>query len=236
MWYYKVKRISLIFACGLLLTGCLNTEGTLEIKGKVIDEYTKMPIPGRDIIIQGLVENDKDLVPIDIGQFSTDSSGRFTYKFKEVKNAYAYNFCHVGDSDYAFRITKIGLLELEKNPKFLSIPLSKLADLTIKIYRKSKMPLCDTLSLIWQSNGVYFKKLYPFTIENYGNSYNLSKPIPGLELVWIGGDVNSTINTKVFAEKRTNIYWELIRNNEKYEFTDTLTCKRDSKNIVYFTY
>jgi len=232
----RLPYICITFATGLLLTGCCNTEGTLEIKGKVIDEYTKMQIPGRDIIVQGLVKSDKELVQIDAGQFSTDSSGCFTYTLRKIKDAHYYNFCLVGDSDYAFTIKELGLLELEQNAKYLSFSLSKLVDLTIIINRKSKTPVCDTLSLIWKSDGVYGRFLYPYKITNYGKT-NKSFGLPSdLELEWIGGYVHSNIKTKVFANKRTKISWELVRNKKRKEFTDTITCKRDFANIVYFTY
>jgi hypothetical protein len=88
MRYFKLCHISTIFALGLFFTGCLNTEGTLEIQGKVIDEYTKMQLPWRDIIIHGLVKGDKELKPTWAGQFSTDSSGCFRYTFNKIRNAY----------------------------------------------------------------------------------------------------------------------------------------------------
>jgi len=44
--------IYIALTAGLLLSGCLKTEGILEIKGKVVDECTKALIPGRDIIVQ----------------------------------------------------------------------------------------------------------------------------------------------------------------------------------------
>jgi hypothetical protein len=227
----KLRHIYITFAYGLLLIGCLNTEGTLEIKGKVIDEYTKMQIPRRDIIVQGLVKNEKELVPIDAGQFSTDSSGCFTYTLRKVKDAYYYNFCLVGDSDYASVIRNLGLYELEQNAKYLSFSFSKLVDLTIKIYRESKNPVLDTLSLTWESNGVSCWSLYPYKIDNYGKTKNYF----GLT-TWIGGNVNSTIKTRVFADKRTKLFWDLVRNGKRKEITDTITCKRDITNIVYFTY
>jgi hypothetical protein len=37
--------ISIAFVMGILLTGCVNFEGTLKIKGKVIDKYTKTHSP-----------------------------------------------------------------------------------------------------------------------------------------------------------------------------------------------
>jgi hypothetical protein len=226
----KLLHICIAFTSVLLLTGCLNTVGSLEIKGKVIDEYTKIQIPGREIIVQGLVKNDEQLVPVYAGQFSTDSSGCFTYTLRKVKDARYYNFCLVGDSDYTFTIKELGLLELEQNAKYLSFSSRKLTDFTIKIYRKSKTPVCDTVYLSWKSDGVDGKTLYPYKMENYGLTSNL-------ELNRIGGNVKATIiKTRVFADKRTTVRWVLFRNKKSDEITDTITCKRDLRNIVYFTY
>jgi len=38
--------IYIAFAIGILLIGCINTEGIIKIKGKVIDESTRAQIPG----------------------------------------------------------------------------------------------------------------------------------------------------------------------------------------------
>ena len=196
----------------------------------------KCKFPGRDIIIQGLVRSGEKLVPIDAGQFSTDSSGCFTYKLRKVNDAYYYNFCLAGDSDYASKVKMLGLLELEQNAKFLSFSLSKLVDLTIIINRKSNTPVLDTLSLSWKSNGVYDRNLYPWKITNYGKTHNSFGNTSDTELRWIGGNVNSAISTRVFAYKKTTLLWELDRNGKRQELTDTITCKRDFKNFVYFTY
>jgi len=231
-----LRNICIAFASGLLFTGCLNTDGTIEIKGKVIDEYTKNQIPDRNIIIQGLVRNGEKLVPTDAGQFSADSSGCFTYILRKVSDAYYYNFCLAGDSEYASSIKKLGLLELEQNAEFLSFSLCKLVDLTIIINKESKPSVWDTLSLSWKSNGVFERNLYPWKIINYGKTDNSFELTSDSELRWIGGNVNSAINTKVFAYKKTTLTWELDRNGRRQELTDTITCKSDLKNIVYFTY
>jgi hypothetical protein len=227
----RLRHICITIAYGLLLTGCLNTEGILVIKGKVIDDLTNKQIPGRDIIVQGLVEDEKELISIDAGQFSADSSGCFTYTLRKVKGAHYYNFCFVGDSDYAYTTRNLGLYELEQNAKFLSFSLSRLADLTIIIHRENKNPVSDTLSLTWESNGVSCWSLYPFKIDNYGKTENYF----GLT-TWIGKDVNSTIKTRVFADKRTKLFWDLIRDGKKMVNTDTITCKRDITNIISITY
>ena len=197
------KIIYITFGIGVFLSGCYKTEGTLKIKGKVIDEYTKVQIPGREIIVQGLLESNNELVPIDAGHFSTDSAGCFIYSLKKVKDARYYNFCVVGDSDYASIIKKIGLFQLEENAKYLFFSLGKLVDLTIKIHKTSKTPYRDTLYLSWESNKVDFRTLYPYQIDNYGITDNSFGLIPGFGLRWIGGNINSTIKTRVFADKMT---------------------------------
>jgi hypothetical protein len=228
--------IYITFAIGALLTGCVKTEGTLKIKGKVIDEFTKLQIPGRQIIAQGLIESNNKLVPVDAGQFSTDSSGCFKYSLRKVKDARYYNFCLVGDSDYPAMIKKLSLIQLEENAKYLSFSLSKLVGLSIKIQKISKTPYRDTLYLSWESDKVDFRTLYPYKIDNSGITDNSFGLIPGLGLRWIGGNINSTVKTRVFADKMTKIHWELVRNKKRKEITDTITCKRDLAHIVYLTY
>jgi hypothetical protein len=217
------------FVLGLFVIRCVNIEENLKIKGIVIDKSTKVPIPLRDIILQGLVKSNNKLVPIDAGQFSTDTSGCFSYSFKKIKDAYSYNFCLVGDSDYSFKTEELSLSYLDRNSKRLSFTLSKLADLTILIFRESKTPLCDTLTLSWKTDGVDGSTLFPVKINNVGLSSTSG-------LKWIGGNVKSTINTKAFADQWTIVRWVLYRNGRKKEFLDTITCKRDLINTVYLKY
>jgi hypothetical protein len=130
----------------------------------------------------------------------------------------------------------MSLGEIESNKKYLFFYLSRLVDLTININRKSKTPLSDTLHLCWESNEVFGLSLYPYRINNYGRTNNSFGLTAARDLWWVGGYVNSTINTKVFADKKTELNWELYRNGRREEFTDTITCKRDIENAVYFTY
>jgi hypothetical protein len=90
----RMKKVTyMAFAFLVLLAGCIRTEGKIEITGKVIDEGTKEPVPGRVVIVQGLVADTARLIPVDAGQFITDSSGSFSYTIKKVKDAFHYNFC-----------------------------------------------------------------------------------------------------------------------------------------------
>jgi hypothetical protein len=232
----KLKYTCISFAFGLLLTGCLKTEGNLELKGKVIDGFTKKEIPGRDIIVQGLLEIDNKTMTVDAGQFTTDSTGCFRYKLKKIKDAHFYNISLVGDSDYAFMTKKLGLLELKKNAKYLLFSLNKLTDLRIKISGKTRTPFCDTLYLWWESDEVDFRALYHYKINNYEIPDNFMGVTSYAGLVWIGANTNSMVITRVFADKMTRIHWELVRNKKRKEITDTITCKRDLTNFLYFTY
>lgn len=227
--------IYVISAIGLVSIGCVDTEGNLEIAGKILDQYTKEQLPGRNIIVEALVESNEKTLKIDAGHFSTDSSGCFKYSLRKVKDAHFYNFCLVGDSDYTFRIRRLGLLEIEENAKFLIFTLNKLVSLKIFIHRKNNSPIWDTLTLSWESNNVLGRNLYPYNIDNYGKSNNFCLT-SSKELRWIGGDVISTIHTRVFADERTKLRWYLDRNGKRKEIIDTITCRRDIENIVHFTY
>jgi hypothetical protein len=232
----NIKSFYLIAFTAGMLTGCNETEGTLKISGKVLDERTKTGIPWKNIIVQGLINSNNKIITMEAGQFSTDSSGCFTYSLRKIKDARNYNFCFIGNSEYPVTIRKMTLFDLRNNAKYLILSLDKLVDITIKIFRTCKTPDCDTLRLYWESNGVFGGALYPYKVYDYGRTNNSFGPASNSDLIWIGGYVNSIINTKVFAEKMTILSWELYRNGKRKEFTDTITCKRDFANNVYFKY
>jgi hypothetical protein len=225
-----MKYISFIALVSfILLTGCMDTEGILELKGRVLDKNTEAAISNRKIIIQALLKSDDKLISSYAGEFITDSSGCFAYVLKKVKNVYLYEFCLVGDSAYASLNNRLTLGDLNLNGMFLSFYLDRLADFTIRINRVSKIPICDTLYVSWISNGIDGKTLYPFEI---GIKCINSKQ--GLR--WIGGDINSAIKTKVFADKKTIVSWELFREGTYKKITDTIFCIRDEVNIVSLKY
>ncbi len=222
-------RVITYIACFLifLLTGCLRTEGTIDIGGLVSDEITKKGIPNRQVIIKGKNLNEDKL--IDVGGFCSDSLGRFSYTMNKTKGAYFYYFSFAGDSLYSYSTHEVALYELEKNGKFLSFYLNRLTDFTIKIERVSKVPRFDTLYVSWKSNGVDGKVLYPNKTSNTGVP-------PDFEFRWVGGTVKSVIETKVFANKSTVLCWELIRNGKKKEIIDTVYCEKDVANYINFKY
>jgi hypothetical protein len=233
MTNFRVKHFLLIIALFLPQVGCLNTQGTIELDGKVIDEHSKKHLPGRQVIIQAVIEENSKTNIIECGEFSTDTSGLFRYTLRKVRNAFYYNFCFVGDSNYASMIKRMGLFEIKENAKYLFFNMNKLTDLRIYINAVSKDSFCDTLYLNWESENVDFKWLYPFEVENYGVPDNFLGQ-SALGLFWIGKNTRSIIKTKVFAGKMTSLKLELIRNNKRRLVKDTITCKRDINNSVFF--
>ncbi len=215
--------------CIILLQGCADPEGILELKGKVLDENTKAATPRREIIIKALIKSNDELITVNAGQFLTDSLGCFSYTLKKVRNSFLYDFCLVGDSAYAFSTIRLGMTELKKYGMFLTFYLDKLTDFTLTIDRKSKTTFPDTLYLSWESNGIDGKTLYPYKIENYGI-------VQDRAFIWIGGNVKSAVKTKAYADKKAIVCWKLYRNGKRKEITDTIFCKRDVTNYVNFKY
>ncbi len=216
-------------AGSLLLMGCTRTVGTLDIAGKVLDEYTKEGIPKRTAIIQSLIYSDSELILADdIGSFNTDSTGRFNFTLRKIKNVYWYNFVFVGDSAYPYTTQMVSIHELIRNPKFLTFQHEKFTDLTIKIERINKTVPCDTLFISWKTNGSD-GRIYPHNVINIG-------AVPDFEFRWIGGKVKSFIETKTFANKNTIINMYLFRNGKAKEMSDTIYCARDVKNSFSFKY
>lgn len=227
----------------LLLTGgssivisCIGTDGTLEIEGKVMDSYTEEPLPGIAVIINGLLHTDDKEMQVYAGQFSTDSTGSFRHRLVKVPGSRYYNFSLAGDSDYFSKTTTLGLFELKDRSKYLRFGLDRLTELTIRIRRESRKPAFDTLSLFWESGGIYSWALSPYRVENNIPGRSPANITEGKELRWIGGFVNSTVITKVFSNKRTKLYWDIDRYGKRSQITDTITCRREFTNVVNFTY
>jgi hypothetical protein len=221
------KLVAFIFS--ILLSGCINTVGTIELKGKVVDESTKAAIPNMSVMVEALDRSNDETTTIYVGDFITDSSGCFTYALKKVRNISLYNFSIVGNPAYDPSDQILGLYDLHTYGKFLTFEVRRIVDFTMNINRISITPFRDTLIVSWKTNGVDGKTMYPFKIENYRiNSEN------GLR--WIGGDIKSKIKTKVYADKYTIVHWELFRNGRHKDIIDTIFCKRDAINSVYFKY
>jgi hypothetical protein len=215
-----------------IVTGCQQKK--LDIRGKVVDEASGIALPNRKFVIQALEKRNEKFIIVSIDEFSSDSAGTFHYRIKRLKDIWLYDISFIGDTSYAFASQRLGLTDIRKNGRHLIFNLNRLADFIMTIERKSKTPAIDTLYLSWECDGVDGRKLYPYKIENYvvnegGNSRNV-------EFRWIGGQVQSAIKTKVIADKKTIVLWELFRSGVNKRFSDTIFCSRNRLNYSNFTY
>ena len=62
------KSLLIVLVISVSLSGCVNTEGKMFIKGKVLDEKSSVLLPGRKIIVQGLPEIVMKPVAVNAGQ------------------------------------------------------------------------------------------------------------------------------------------------------------------------
>lgn len=221
-------RYKVFFVLCALLSGCWSTE-YMEVRGKILDEKTNELVPNRKVIVHELVNSEENSSPVIIGEFRTDSLGRFNYQLKKSEVTYFYNFEIMGDSAYDVSNNKLGMTELNQNGKFLTFYMRKLTDLAIRIERKSRTTFQDTLFVSWLTNERDGEILYPYKITNYG----VGSTVP---LRWIGGNVKSAVNTKVYADKKTVILWKLFRQGHEQEFADTIFCRRGVVNSISFKY
>lgn len=212
----------------LLFSGCLNN-GFIEVRGKILDEKTHEFVANRKIIVHELRDRENDKGFSIIGEFKTDSLGQFAYMLRKSEVTYFYNFEIMGDSVYNVSNNILGMTELNQNGKFLTLYMNKLTRLTLKIERKSRTAFQDTLFVSWVTNHADGEILYPYKVTHFG----VGTTVP---LRWIGGNVRSVVNTKVYADKKTIIRWKLFRQGHQTEFTDTVFCQRDAANSISFRY
>jgi hypothetical protein len=221
---------ALLFVAFLaLLSGCWGSNEYMDLRGKVIDEKTNELIPNRKILVQELIDFADKNKPVIQGEFAVDETGHFSYRLKKSKFTYIYNFQIVGDSAYAYSDNVLGMTELDRDGKFLSMRMRRLTSLNIKIERKTTTAFSDTLFLSWQSDRKDGEALYPYKILNFGTAGNIP-------LRWVGKNIKSIVKTKVFADKKVVLHWELFRHGRPTEFADTIFCRRGVENSISFKY
>lgn len=230
----KTKRQRLIeivnsIMIGLLLLGCSDADGYFDVGGQILDRKTRQPVANRRIIVYELESRDARKSISVVGEFKTDSLGKFNYHLRKSKLTYFYNFQIIGDSAYSISNNIVGMTELNQWGKSLRFRMQKLTDFSLKIERRTLKPAQDTLFVSWQTKETDCESLYPYKITNLGTS----STIP---LRWIGGNVKSVVNTKVFADEQTIVQWKLFRSGRASYYNDTIFCKRGSTNVVSFQY
>lgn len=215
---------------GLGLSGCYYTEGSLKLKGKVLDNFTNAAVSNRTILVLADGKNNQELDSSQvIGKFSADSLGCFSYTLSKIKGVSLYNFYVVGDTSFASSNNLLGLYELNRDAEFLSFKVRALTDLKIKLTRITKSPVSDALYVSWKSGRTDGKMLYPGYVVNNGI-------VRTKRLEWVGNKTDAVIHTKVYAEENTIMRFMLFRDGRYKEFVDTVFCFRDVNNSILFRY
>jgi hypothetical protein len=223
------RKILIAILFGALLSGCWTSNGYLEVAGKILDEKTLQSIGNRKVVVYELETRDAPNYLNIVGEFKTDSLGKFNYSFRKSEVTYFYNFQIMGDSAYSFSNNILGMTELNRHGKFLTFRMKKLTDLSIKIERTAQTTFQDTLFVSWRTDEIDGETLYPYKIVNYENGANSP-------LRWIGGNIKSVVKTKVFADKKTVVSWKLFRSGRLQNFTDTIFCERSTDNSISLKY
>jgi hypothetical protein len=204
-------------------------DGTLNIKGKISDDYTGEGIQNTELSIQGVSSSEGVFgLRLDLGKFKTNSEGYFSGEIKKMKNVERYDFILLADANYYSVIKEMSVSDVEGNLLNLDLTLSRLTELVINIEKTSPASIIDTLYISW---GVINNQVYgPFQPLNFTGTQ------PDLGMRWIGGEVKSSIKTKTLANKTTEIITEIFRSGQYTLSYDTLYCERDVVNTYNINY
>jgi hypothetical protein len=225
-----LKSIFIIGPVLLLTSGCFEPVDD-HVEGRVVDELTREVVPNQEILVHDMIEMNNKVVPVRTNLLRTDNAGHFNYTLNPDRRVF-YVFCVVGDSLYGHSNYRLSYRDFYLNRNYVTFGVCKLTDLTFIIERKDKANLTDTLYITWESDGINGKTLYPYEIKNYGKYGNCDS----MEFRWIGGNIESVIETKVYADKKTIIRWRLFREGHIQEINDTIICNRNVDNYTYFKY
>jgi hypothetical protein len=204
------------YAClFFLICSCLSAQNSISLKGKVIDENTKLPIESATVY----VSNVKDSTVVDYT--ITDKFGKFDFKIKKSNTPVYLKVSFVSYQDY-----KIDLKNNEAVKDFGTIVLKEAIKSLDEVIIKSQAPPIrikkDTLEFNVSS----------FKVRPDANVQTLLKQLPGVEIdsdgkITVNGkEVNQIlVNGKPFFDKDgkialQNLPAEIIN---KVQVTDTKT-------------
>jgi hypothetical protein len=204
-------------------------DGTIDIAGKIINEYTKEGVPDITVTVDGVdAEGGIFGLRAEVGTFTTNSYGAFSTKINKLRGASRYDFLIQGGENHVSANQSLSITEIEN--KVIVLEIYRLTDFIINLEKVSTALRNDTLYLTWYVLDSYDTgKFDPINIENQGNA-------PDIHFRWIGGEVHSIISTRTIANKNTQIIWELYRDGIYSFNVDTLYCERDITNVYSITY
>lgn len=192
---------------------------TISLKGKVVDETTKLPIESATVYLSSI----KDSAVVDYT--ITNKLGNFDFKIKKINQAVFLKVSYVG-----FQQTKIQLPSINEDKDFGTIELKESINKLDEIVIKNEAPPIRIKKDTLEFNASSFK------LRPDANVETLLKQLPGVEIdaegkITVNGkEVNQIlVNGKPFFDKDGKIALQNLPSDiiNKVQVTDTKTKKEE---------
>ena len=203
----------------LVICSASFSQTTLSLKGKIIDENTKIPIETATIYVTSV----KDSIVLEYT--ITDKIGIFDLKIKKIKTPVFLKISYIGYQDY-----KIELKKIDNSQDFGIISLKPTIKNLDEIVIKSEAPPIRIKKDTLEFNASSFK------VRPDANVETLLKQLPGVEIdsegkITVNGkEVNQIlVNGKPFFDKDGKVALQNLPSDiiKKVQVTDTKTKKEE---------
>lgn len=210
---------SLVLLCFLLLSAVVFSQKTVSIKGKVVEETTKLPIESATVYLSSV----KDSAVVDYT--ITNKLGNFEFKTKKINQPVFLKVSFVG-----FRESKIQLVAIDADKDFGTIEIKEAENKLDEVVVKSEAPPIRIKKDTLEFNASSFK------LRPDANVESLLKQLPGVEIdaegkITVNGkEVNQIlVNGKPFFDKDGKIALQNLPSDiiNKVQVTDTKTKKEE---------
>lgn len=211
------KSLSLL--CLILISTFAYSQKTISLKGKVIDETTKLPIESATVYLSSV----KDSAVVDYT--ITNKLGNFDFKIKKINQSVFLKVSFVG-----FQQSKIQLNSITEDKNFGTIELKESVNKLDEVVIKNEAPPIRIKKDTLEFNASSFK------LRPDANVETLLKQLPGVEIdaegkITVNGkEVNQIlVNGKPFFDKDGKIALQNLPSDiiNKVQVTDTKTKKEE---------
>ncbi|QBZ96670.1 outer membrane beta-barrel protein [Flavobacterium sangjuense] len=210
---------SLALICFILISTFAFAQKTISLKGKVIDETTKLPIESATVYLSSV----KDSAVVDYT--ITNKLGNFDFKIKKIAQPIVLKVSYV-----SYRETKIRLESVSEDKDFGTIEIKESTNQLDEVVIKNETPPIRIKKDTLEFNASSFK------LRPDANVETLLKQLPGVEIdaegkITVNGkEVNQIlVNGKPFFDKDGKIALQNLPSDiiNKVQVTDTKTKKEE---------
>lgn len=210
---------SLPLLCFMLISTFVFSQKTISLKGKVVDEATKLPIESATVYLSSV----KDSAVVDYT--ITNKLGKFDFQVKKISQPVFLKISYV-----SYRESKIELASVLEDRDFGNIELKEAANQLDEIVIKKETPPIRIKKDTLEFNASSFK------LRPDANVETLLKQLPGVEIdadgkITVNGkEVNQIlVNGKPFFDKDGKIALQNLPSDiiNKVQVTDTKTKKEE---------